>query len=259
MAKYADRGDALFDQLKAGAWKAAEKVAVKVGTRIGVYWDLDRVYYPATVTAMESKHIGTLLYDDGHVDNMNLFEDEIEFLPASGASKRSKAGAIAAKKAGSYAKKKKECEHCGQFFFPSGLVYHLENKVCLKKQAFCDLALEAETLADTPATAESPAPSPIKTPTCIKKQWPKRQRSEKYQCHHCGQMFTEGSGLQYHLTKKVCLVQKQVTRIRPKDHQCQHCGRMFTMEGLQYHAKEKVCLKGSDTSKRVSTWQFFES
>ena len=245
MARYADRGDASFDQLKAAAWKAAEKVAVKVGTRIGVYWDLDRVYYPATVTAMASKHIATVLYDDGHVDEHDFFEDEIKFLPASSASVRSKTGGAAAKKAEN-TKKKKECEHCGRFFFPSGLVYHLENKVCLKKKVFCGRALEAETIADAAATAESPAPSPVKVPH-------KKPRLKKHQCQHCGQMFTTGSGLQYHLTEKVCLVQKQVTRIRPKDHQCQHCGRMFTMEGLQYHTKEKVCLKGSDTSKRVST------
>ena len=237
MARYADRGEASFDQLKAAAWKAAEKVAVKVGTRIGVYWDLDRVYYPATVTAMASKHIATVLYDDGHVEEHDFFEDEIKFLPSSSASVRSKA---------ENTKKKKECEHCGRFFFPSGLVYHLENKVCLKKKVFCGRALEAETIADAAVTAASPAPSPVEVPH-------KEPRLKKHQCQHCGQMFTTGSGLQYHLTEKVCLVQKQVTRIRPKDHQCQHCGRMFTMEGLQYHTKAKVCLKGSDTSKRVST------
>ena len=193
--------------MKAAAWKAAEKVAVKVGTRIGVYWDLDRVYYPATVTAMASKHVATVLYDDGHVDEHDFFEDEIKFLPAPSASVHSKTGAAAAKKAEN-TKKKKECEHCGRFFFPSGLVYHLENKVCLKKKVFCGRALEAETIADAAATAESPAPSPVKVPH---------------------------------------------KKPRLKKHQCQHCGRMFTMEGLQYHTKEKVCLKGSDTSKRVST------
>ena len=151
-----------FAQLKEDAWKAAQEVSknpnVTVGARVGIYWDLDRVYYPATVTAI-FKNLVTLVYDDGHIDSIDLTKEDFKRLgyevvpqttalvtpgemvtpskPASISMKQPKPVAKASKKSSSVKKKKYRyeevtCMHCGRHFGVEGLRYHLANKVCLK-------------------------------------------------------------------------------------------------------------------------------
>ena len=237
---FVQQGELWFAKLKEEAYKAAHAMAkspaVIVGSRVGIYWDLDQVYYPATVTALRASTRATLLYDDGHVDTVDLRKEQFKRLRGDAPIPQSntvitssknvvndvvaamklsaKPTAIAKKKAGpikkaSISKKHKpvttalkiineqvECMHCGRAFGVEGLRYHLKHKVCLKGMD----------------TSKTPRPGAV----------PSTKAASKH-------------------VEKPPSVNNKVT--------CEHCGRKFGVEGLKYHIQHQVCLKGKDTSK----------
>jgi len=256
-----DRGDAWFDRLRAEGRKAAEKAAVKVGTRIGIYWELDKVYYPATVTVMTSKNCATVLYDDGYVDNLDFLKEEFKILPTapgaisittpakkattSSAKNDTSASAVpfpfqnanpsSAKKAQAVRPKGHQCHHCGRDFTMEGLQYHLKKNVCLKGFDTSKRAPPPTTVTPAPWSASRVVAVPASTLSAVERA--KRAIAA--------------------VPSQAPSPVKKAKRIKLKDHQCDHCGRAFTMEGLQYHLKHKVCFKGSDTSKKAppSAWK----
>lgn len=48
---------------------------VRAGDRLGIYWDLDKIYYPGTVEAIDGSKI-EILYDDGERESVDLAKNK---------------------------------------------------------------------------------------------------------------------------------------------------------------------------------------
>ena len=243
---FVQQGEFWFAKLKEEAYKAAQAVAkspaVIVGSRVGIYWDLDKIYYPATVTALRASTRATLLYDDGHVDTVDLRKEHFKRL-------RGDAGVSAARP-----------------------IPRSNTVITSSKNVVNDVVASMKVSAKPAAIAKKKG-GPIKKASISKKHKPVAKGPKAINqvvCKHCGRQFGV-EGLRYHLKHKVCLkgldtsktpkpgvvssttktASKPVEKPPPANNKvtCEHCGRKFGVEGLKYHIQHHVCLKGKDTSK----------
>ena len=244
---FVKQGEFWFAKLEEEAYKAAQAVAkspaVIVGSRVAIYWDLDKMYYPATVTALRASTRATLLYDDSHVDTVDLRKEHFMRL-------RGDAGvgaAIPIPRSNTVTTSSK----------------NVVNDVVASMKVSAKPAAIAKKKAGSikKASISKKHPKPVTTaPTIINKQ---------VECMHCGRAFGV-EGLRYHLKHKVCLKGMDTSKTpkpgtvpstkaasKPVEKPpivnnkvtCKHCGRQFGVEGLKYHIQHQVCLKGKDTSK----------